>query len=54
VTVSVSDLDRFVVELSARGIDAGPIVAVGTAGRRAELTDPCGNVINVIEVATRD
>jgi len=54
VTISVDDLDRFVAELSARGIDAGPIVAVGTAGRRAELTDPCGNVISLIEVATGD
>jgi predicted enzyme related to lactoylglutathione lyase len=54
VTISVSDLGRFVAELSARGIEAAPIVAVGAAGKRAELTDPCGNVITLIEVATGD
>ena len=52
VTISVSDLDRFVGDLSTRGIDAGPIEDVGAAGRKATVTDPEGNVVSWIEVPT--
>ena len=34
VTISVSDLDRFVVELVSRGISAGPIKASVAPGAR--------------------
>jgi predicted enzyme related to lactoylglutathione lyase len=52
VTVSVSDLDHFVADLASRGIFAGPIEAVGDAGRKANVVDADGNVISWIQVAT--
>ena len=52
VTISVSDLDQFVADLASRGISAGPIDAVGDAGRKANVVDADGNVISWIEVAT--
>ncbi len=52
VTIAVSDLDATVTELSARGIDTGPVEKVGDAGRRATATDPEGNSIALIQVAT--
>ena len=51
VTISVSDLDQFVTDLADRGISAGAIEAIGDAGRKADATDPDGNVIRWIEVA---
>jgi predicted enzyme related to lactoylglutathione lyase len=51
LTISVDDLDRFVGDLRTRGISAGPIEAVGVAGRKANVVDPAGNVISWIEVA---
>jgi glyoxylase I family protein len=52
VTISVSDLDQFVVDLASRGMRAGPIEAVGDAGRKSNLVDADGNVISMIEVAS--
>lgn len=52
VTISVSDLDRFVKDLADGGIKTGPIEAVGAAGRKAVTLDADGNVIAWIEVAT--
>ena len=52
VTISVSDLDRFVGDLADRGIRTGPIEVVGDAGRKAVALDVDGNVIAWIEVAT--
>jgi len=51
VTISVGDLDRFVADLAARGIGAGPIEPVGDAGRKAVVVDDDGNVVSWIEVA---
>jgi predicted enzyme related to lactoylglutathione lyase len=51
VTIAVSNLDQFVADLSGRGISAGPIEAVGVAGRKANVVDSDGNVITWIEVA---
>lgn len=51
VTISVDDLDQFVADLTTRGIGAGPIEAVGQAGRKANSVDADGNVISWIEVA---
>ena len=51
VTISVSDLDQFVTDLASRGISAGPIEAVGAAGRKANVVDAAGNVISWIQVA---
>ena len=52
VTISVGDLDQFVTDLASRGISAGPVEAVGDAGRKANVVDADGNVISWIEVAT--
>ncbi len=52
VTISVSDLDQFVADLASRGISAGPIDAVGDAGRKANVVDGDGNVISWIQVVT--
>jgi predicted enzyme related to lactoylglutathione lyase len=52
VTISVSDLDQFVVDLASRGIVAGPIEAVGDAGHKANVVDRDGNVISWIQVDT--
>jgi predicted enzyme related to lactoylglutathione lyase len=52
VTVSVSDLKQFIDDLSNRGISAGPIQAVGGAGRKADVVDADGNVIRWIQVVT--
>ena len=51
VTISVTDLDQLVAELSGRGINAGPIEAVGDAGRKANVVDADGHVISWIQVA---
>jgi hypothetical protein len=52
VTISVSDLDRFVADLASRGIKGGPIESVGNAGRKANVVDADGNVIGWIQVTT--
>jgi glyoxylase I family protein len=52
VTISVNDLDQFVADLASRVILAGPIDAVGDAGRKANVVDRDGNVISWIQVAT--
>ena len=54
VTISVSDLDKFVKDLAARGIDAGPIEGVGDAGRKAVVVDSDGNVLNWIDVSSKN
>jgi predicted enzyme related to lactoylglutathione lyase len=51
VTISVTDLEQFVAELGGRGINAGPIEAVGDAGRKANVMDVDENVISWIQVA---
>jgi predicted enzyme related to lactoylglutathione lyase len=51
VTISVNDLDRFVSDLTVRGLGVGPIEAVGEAGRKANSVDSDGNVISWIEVS---
>jgi predicted enzyme related to lactoylglutathione lyase len=52
VALCVNDLQGTVAELERRGVDCGPIVAVGDAGRKAEALDPDGNTISLIEVAS--
>jgi predicted enzyme related to lactoylglutathione lyase len=52
VTISVDDLDQFVVDLANRGIRSGPIEAVGDAGRKSNVMDADGNVISCIQVVT--
>jgi predicted enzyme related to lactoylglutathione lyase len=52
ITLPVDDLDRLVAELADRDVRSDPIEIVGDAGRRAVLTDPEGNSISFIEVAS--
>jgi hypothetical protein len=52
VTISVRDLHQFVADLASRGVGAGPIEAVGDAGRKANVVDADGDVISFIEVTT--
>lgn len=52
-TLMVGDLDQEISVIEARGVDAGPVEAVpGGAGRRCVLTDPDGNEVQVVELAT--
>lgn len=52
VTISVRDLGAVVEELTGRGIHPGPITLIGEAGRKTTSTDPDGNAISLIEVAS--
>lgn len=52
VTISVADLERFVDELAGRGLNPGPIEAVGHAGWKATSLDADGNAISLIEVVS--
>jgi predicted enzyme related to lactoylglutathione lyase len=52
VTISVDDLDQFVIDLANRGISSGPIESVGDAGRKSNVMDPDENVISCIQVVT--
>lgn len=52
VTIAVADLDAAVAEVTARGVDVGAIEAVGTAARKATASDPEGNTVALIEVAS--
>lgn len=51
MTISVTDLEQFVAELGGRGFNAGPMEAVGDAGRKANVMDVDGNVFSWIQVA---
>src|SRR3954452_7803185 len=51
VTLSFPDLDAVVQEVSERGLKPGPAEPVGDAGRKANLTDPDGNLVSMIEVS---
>ncbi|HET6916372.1 MAG TPA: hypothetical protein VFH56_09825 [Acidimicrobiales bacterium] len=42
VTISVDDLQQFVAELSARGVDSGPVEPVGQAGWKATIVNSTG------------
>jgi hypothetical protein len=46
-TLLVEDLDTFLADLSERGIAAGPVETMGNGVRRATVTDPDGNRLNV-------
>lgn len=53
VTLCVSDLEQALGDMAGRGVTAGPIEAIGTAGRKAVVTDLDGNCVAFIEVADR-
>jgi predicted enzyme related to lactoylglutathione lyase len=46
-TLLVDDLDAFLAGLAERGISAGPVETIGEEVRRATITDPDGNCLNV-------
>ncbi len=50
VTLCVPDLDEATAALEGRGISIESVETVGTAGRRAWLSDPDGNAVALIEV----
>jgi predicted enzyme related to lactoylglutathione lyase len=50
VTVAVPDLDALLAGIAERGIAAGPVEQVGTAGRKATVVDPDGNRISFVEL----
>jgi len=50
ITLCVPDLDEATTSLEGRGILVGSHEAVGTAGRKAWLSDPDGNAVALIEV----
>jgi predicted enzyme related to lactoylglutathione lyase len=51
VTLSVTNLDKTIADIAARGITGGPTEFVGNAGRKALFTDADGNSLAFIEVA---
>ncbi|HEY2215320.1 MAG TPA: hypothetical protein VGH31_09710 [Acidimicrobiales bacterium] len=50
VSLCVSDLDQTLDDLKLRGVESGPVVAVGDAGRKATIQDADGNSMIFIEV----
>ncbi|MGV9678170.1 VOC family protein [Nocardia sp. NPDC003482] len=53
VNLAVADLDTAITEIGSRGIEHGPLIAVGpdgATGRKAPYTDPDGNTVCVIEI----
>lgn len=51
LTLVVGDLDAMLAEIAARGLAAGPVEEVGTAGRKSVLTDTDGNTVSIVELA---
>jgi predicted enzyme related to lactoylglutathione lyase len=50
VAFVVDDLDASLAELASRGIDGRVVEVIPGSGRRAETTDPDGNVISMVEI----
>jgi predicted enzyme related to lactoylglutathione lyase len=46
-TLLVDDLDSFLAEVAEHGILAGPVETIGPGVRRATITDPDGNRLNI-------
>lgn len=51
-TVMVDDLDAVLAEVSARGIDPGPVDEMPGIGRKCVIIDPDGNQVAIAELAT--
>jgi predicted enzyme related to lactoylglutathione lyase len=51
-TIAVTDLDEAVADIVARGIERPEIKTVGQGARKALVSDPEGNVVDLIEVVT--
>jgi predicted enzyme related to lactoylglutathione lyase len=52
VTLIIEDLDGVCERIRERGVSHGEIQSVGTAGRKAFVTDPEGNTIALTELAS--
>jgi predicted enzyme related to lactoylglutathione lyase len=50
VTLIVDGLDATLAEMGARGIAAGDVEIVGTAGRKSTIVDPDGNRVSIVEL----
>lgn len=50
LTIAVGDLEAEIAELASRGITAGAIEPVGTAGIESNLRDPDGNEITLVQI----
>ncbi len=50
VTAAVPDLDALLADVAERGIAAGPVEHVGSAGRKATVVDPDGSRISFVEL----
>ena len=50
LTIAVPDLEIEVASLTARGVTAGAIAPVGTAGIESKLHDPDGNEVTLVQI----
>ncbi len=50
-TLLVDDLDAFMVDLTNRGVIAGPIETIGGAVRHTIISDPDGNRLNIAQTS---
>lgn len=51
-TLLVDDLDRFLAEVTGRGIVPGPVEAVAPSARQSVIVDPDGNRLKVARAGT--
>jgi predicted enzyme related to lactoylglutathione lyase len=51
VAIAVADLQAALEDLATRDLHAGPIEPQGEGAHKANLTDPDGNVVGLIQVA---
>ncbi|HEY1830259.1 MAG TPA: hypothetical protein VGG38_08450 [Acidimicrobiales bacterium] len=50
VSLAVSDLDATLLDLAGRGLEAESLEEIPGAGRKANLLDPDGNGVSLLEV----
>lgn len=50
-TLVVDDLDGVLAEIGARGLTAGQVQDVGTAGRKSVIIDADGNAVSIVELS---
>ena len=53
VTLVVPDLEAAVAAVAGRGLDVGSTREIPGAGRKAQLADPDGNDVALVEIADR-
>lgn len=50
VAISVRNLEAAVADIDGRGLQCGPILPEGDAGRKSTISDPDGNLIALVDV----